>query len=973
MRNKHTASVPAPLIHGLQLLSTQFKSYSKGMCLLVLVALGYMPMSAQVSCDPVFPTIDDNVTIYYNALEGNGALNNITPVYIHTGVITDKSTSPGDWKYVATTWAQANPASTMEFVSANLWKKTINIRTFFNIPAGETVLKLAFVFRNGSGSIVGRASGGSDIFYDVYPANAPLQTRILQPTAASLLQKPGDQITVKAAASKSGNLKILDNGQQIAAGTGKNLETTITVNGVGLHQVAFVASAGTEQDTASFIYIVPEPVQTVDPPAGSQLGINYTSATSARLLLYAPNKQVVYAIGDFSNWLPNPSYQMRRSVDGKTWWVDLGNLKPGQITRFQYLVDGTLRIADPLSDLILDPFNDAAIPAVTYPDLPAYPSGLTSGTVSVLQTERPVFNWQASNYQRPKKTDLVVYELLLRDFVARHDYQTLLDSLDYLERLGITAIELMPINEFDNNNSWGYNPAFHKAIDKYYGTAEALKTLVDECHKRNIAVIADVVFNQVTGASPLAQLYWDAANNRPAADNPWLNPTAKHEFNVFLDFNHESQATKAYVKNCLEYWLREYKLDGFRFDLSKGFTQKNTIGSVSAWGQYDPSRIAIWKDYANFIWAIDPATYVILEHFADNTEEKELAGYGMMLWGNMFPSYKEVALGFSSGLTANLTGVSYKDRGWTVPHLIGYMESHDEERIGYECITYGNSAGSYSVKNPTTALRRIEMLNNLLYTIPGPKMLWQFGELGYDFSIGRCEDGTIKPNDCRTSPKPIRWDYYQSALRRRLYTATAALLHLRKNMGVFETSNYNTSALASGPIRSLYLNDNAADEAAIVVSNIGLTAAPATINWTDTGWWYNYYTGDSLLVNTLAPSSLTLQPGEYRLFLNKRVPLPPGIQFTAAPEVSGAFKTLEVYPNPFENRFLLDFSLQHNAEVQVEIHDLAGRLVHSAALGALPEGDQAIEIETGDWAPGYYLLSLRDAKGGKAVRKVVKM
>ncbi|MCY7329448.1 MAG: hypothetical protein LH618_12935, partial [Saprospiraceae bacterium] len=520
-----------------------------------------------------------------------------------------------------------------------------------------------------------------------------------------------------------------------------------------------------------------------DLPAGTELGINYIDDQTVRLALYAPGKQVVHVAGSFNNWLPTDAYQMKRTTDGKTWWIELTGLVPGQIYTYQYLVDGSLRIADPLSTLVLDAGNDPFISASTYPNLPAYPTGKTSGAVTVLQTAQPPFNWQATDYARPKKTDLVIYELLLRDFVSAHDFQTVLDSLDYLEKLGVTAIELMPVNEFDGNVSWGYNPAFHKAIDKYYGSAEALKMLIDACHERNIAVIMDVVFNQASGSSPLAQLYWDSVNNRPAADNPWLNPTARHDFNVFNDFNHESQPTKAYVKNCLHYLQTEFKVDGFRFDLSKGFTQKNTLGNVSAWGQYDASRVAIWKDYANAVWATDATAYVILEHFADNNEEKELAEYGMMTWGNMWGAYKDAALGFSS--TPNLSGISYKQRGWTVPNLVGYYESHDEDRIAFECQSYGNTNNAnYNVKYLPVYARRMELLNNLLYPVPGPKMLWQFGELAYDFSINRCENGTIN-NNCRTSPKPIRWDYLNDPYRRRLYDVTAALLHLRQAYDVF--------------------------------------------------------------------------------------------------------------------------------------------------------------------------------------------
>ncbi|MCB0535881.1 MAG: hypothetical protein KDD14_27005, partial [Saprospiraceae bacterium] len=166
---------------------------------------------------------------------------------------------------------------------------------------------------------------------------------------------------------------------------------------------------------------------------------------------------------------------------------------------------------------------------------------------SVFKWGSPDFNWQIEDFQAPPREELVVYELLLRDFLARHDYQTLKDTLDYLQRLGINAIELMPVSEFEGNISWGYNPSFHMALDKYYGTPEAFKSLIDECHRRGIAVILDVVYNHAFSQSPLARLDWDAAAFRPSPTNPWLNVEATHPFNVGYDFNHESPDTRRYI------------------------------------------------------------------------------------------------------------------------------------------------------------------------------------------------------------------------------------------------------------------------------------------------------------------------------------------------------------------------------------------------------------------------------------------
>jgi hypothetical protein len=926
-------------------------------------------VQAQVSCIPVFPNADDQVTITFDATQGNGALAGVGPVYGHFGVITNLSTSPTDWKYVQTTWAVNNAAAQMTSAGTNLWSKTINIPTFFNVPANETVLKLAFVFRNANGSVVGRAADGSDIYYEVYPQNTPLQTVLLQPSTSLFAANIGQLIPVKAAASAPANLKLLDNGVQIASVTNAELlQHSINVNTAGVHKIDFVASTPSASDTASFTYIVPGNVVTENPPAGTEWGVQYLAADKVRLSVYAPNKQSVYVIGDFNNWQPVPSHLMKRNVDGALWWIELSGLPAGQPVRFQYLVDGVLRIADPLSTIVLDPWNDPFIPAFTYPNLPSYPTGKTSGIVSVLQTNQQPFIWTADSYERPKKTDLVVYELLMRDFIARHDYPTLLDTLDYLEKLGVTAIELMPINEFDGNISWGYNPAYHKSLDKYYGTPEALKTFVDECHKRNIAVILDVVFNQATGASPLAQLYWDAANNRPAADNPWLNPIAKHDFNVFNDFNHESQATKKYVKYCLEYWLEEFRIDGFRFDLSKGFTQKNTLGNTGAWGQYDPSRVAIWKDYADYQWSVDPGSYVILEHFADNDEEKELSDYGMMIWGKMYEAYKNSALGYST--TSDLSGISYVSRGWTQPHLIGYMESHDEERIAFECKTYGNQVPTHNIRTVPVYSQRIAMLKNLLYTVPGPKMLWQFGELAYDFPINYCENGTINP-DCRTSPKPIRWDYFSDPYRRKLHGITSSLLTLRKNHEVFETTDFQLN-ITTGQVRSIFLNHP--DLNVAVFANVGVQGTTVTNPaFQHIGEWYEYYTGDTLLVTSGVPTSFSLKPGEYRLYLDKYVPLPEGVVVSGAKEAAGFLAFVEVQPNPVTESMNILFELKEKTDLRMEVTDASGRRVWTEQINQLSSGAQSMQIHTADWKPGIYFLVVYDDMGGRLINRVVKI
>ena len=155
----------------------------------------------------------------------------------------------------------------------------------------------------------------------------------------------------------------------------------------------------------------------------------------------------------------------------------------------------------------------------------------------------------------PIKETWLFMNLLLRDFLALHDWKTLKDTIRYLKSLGVNAIEVMPFNEFGGNESWGYNPFQFFAPDKYYGPKNNLKEFIDTCHKNGIAVIMDIVLNHTYGPSPLAQLYWDAQNNRPATDNPWYNAVAPTAFGFGDDFNHESAATKYFFNRVLQHWL----------------------------------------------------------------------------------------------------------------------------------------------------------------------------------------------------------------------------------------------------------------------------------------------------------------------------------------------------------------------------------------------------------------------------------
>ncbi|WP_153797765.1 alpha-amylase family glycosyl hydrolase [Foetidibacter luteolus] len=852
------------------------KIFTLPLLLLVFAAkaqlLTWSPDFIQEASTPVEITVD--------ATLGNQGLRNYTPttdVYVHIGAITSKSANASDWKYVKFNWGTTTPAANCTYLGNNKWKYSITggLRTFFNITdASETIKKIAILFRSGNGNLKQANADGSDTYVPVYDnglyarIDNPFRQPKYNPVPDALTKKVGDALTVTAKASKAGTLKIYFNGAELSptGSTSATVNTSIAVSGNQRIIAEAVSGGNTAKDTFDF-YVTPSNV-VADLPAGVKDGINYEAGnTSAVLVLYAPGKNNVFVLGDFNNWQQSTNYQMNVTPDGNRFWIRLTGLTAGTEYAYQYLVDGTLRVADYFTEKVLDPNNDQYIPAATYPNLKAYPTGKTTGIVSILQTAKPAYTWQAPAFTRPDKRNLVIYELLVRDFVAAQNWQTLKDTLGYLKRLGINAIELMPFNEFEGNNSWGYNPSFYFAPDKAYGTETALKQFIDECHKQGFAVIMDMVLNHSFGQSPMVQMYWDGANNRPAANSPWFNPAAKHAYNVGYDFNHESQATKDFVDRVLQFWLTNYHIDGYRFDLSKGFTQKQTCDAnggncnVDSWGAYDASRVAIWKRIYAKQQSYSAGSYCILEHFADNTEEKELSAEGMMLWGNSNYNFNEATMGWLAN--SNFDWGLYTKRGWTTPHLITYQESHDEERLMFKNEQYGNSNGAYNVKTIATGLKRNGMAAAFWALMPGPKMLWQFGEVGYDFSINRCENGTI--NDaCRTNPKPVRWDYYQDANRKALYNTYAQLIKLKTNpayLNAFISSNvtYNLA----GAVKWLYVTD--ASLTYIVFGNFDVVPQSVTVTYPSTGTWYSYLT-DSATVISNVNQNVVLQPGQYYVF-----------------------------------------------------------------------------------------------------------
>ncbi len=908
--------------------------------------------------EPAFPTQTDSVTVLFDATRGNGELAGFSgTVYGHIGVITTKSTHPIDWKNVIGNWGTADSRTRMTKVEEDLYSIRYHIPTFHNLSPTDTVLKLAFVFRNESGNIVGRDSDGSDIFVDVYPSGQSLFINLRSPIDGTIIQQ-GDSVLIDIQLSQKALLSITDNDQSIFEDSIESASYYHFPEDAGYHDLVFNASSKDTSVTANAGYfVIDSSLNIQDPPNHILDGINYFSDSTYIFKLTAPGKAFAFFLCPSNDFEINDRFLMNKSPEGDVFWIELEkSLFISGDNIYQYLVEPNIRIADPFSHLVLDPNHDPFIEPSYFASLPAYPSNKTEGIISVFQAEESEFPWREIAFQRPENQDLIVYEVMMRDFLDDHSYSSLLDTLNYLEKLGVNAIELMPIHEFEGNISWGYNPSFHMAVDKYYGSPNQLKRVIDEAHVRGIAVILDVVFNHAFSQSPLVQMYWDGT--RPSSDNPWLNVTARHPFNVGFDFNHESPYTRNWVKQQLTYWIKEFRFDGFRFDLSKGLTQTNSGNNAGLMSRYDPGRIAILKDYADHIWAHDPAVYVIMEHFADNDEETELADYGMMLWGNMNHAFTEAAAGRKS----DLGWADYNMRGWSKPHLISYMESHDEERIMYNILRNGESDGNYNVRQFNTALTRIEAISSIYFLLPGPKMIWQFGELGYEFSINQCVNGTV--DGCRLDPKPIRWDFLQDSARNHLRQTISALLHLRKEYPVFSSDNYDFHD-GNLFIKSITFSTDEMD--ALVIANFRVVDSNVIPGFSKTGTWYEYFSRDSINVLDLE-ARLELTPGEYRIYTTTPIDLP---EDYVTSSTDFAPSIVSIFPNPAKRGDqLVVLSHDLNNVKKAELISIDGKRmpVHSTSFS---ENAGKIRLPQ-NVPPGIYTLQLYRSKEVLLSRLVVE-
>ena len=894
---------------------------------LFLLCLFALSAVAQVTTDPAIlqQGYTGQVKITFDPSKGNKGMLGADSCFMYSCVQVDNKMKDGkpDWQYELASWPSYSEKTHMT-KSGSKWVITIpNLNTFYGVPSGKTITKILVLFTDGvKDSRSGRGPGGEDIIIDV-----------LEPGLAVAFSSPlddlssqGSSVTITCNATESASLTLKQNGTVVKTGTGTEMTYNATFEEPGTNLFELIGTDGSKTSTATMTTYVAAAPTKQNRPANIVNGIYYPADPSkVTLCTYAGSKtepaKHVFVVGDFNNWEISNDYQLKLANDSAYFWIELAGLTPKKEYAFQYVVmraDGEVkRICDLYSEKVLT-WDDQWEPKTVDPTLMPYPEKADGSFVTVIQTAKDAFVWSDAtiNFQRPNKNNLIIYEMWIYDHTPARNVAGLMERLDYLQNLGVNAIELMPVTEFDGNQNWGYSPCLYFALDKAYGTPTQLKEFIDACHQRGMAVILDMVFNHATGNNPMNKLYPKTSEIESANElrfNPWFNVNAPHPDNVYEDWNHDFSPAHQMFIRALNYWIQEYKVDGYRMDLSHGLCGPSY------------NAVANLKDYyAKGVQAADSKhdAYFILEHWGTSmsTDRPQLVNAGMMCWQNTNAAYMQTAMGW---LKPDDDGNTDGFDDANMDNYVSYCTNHDEERPWFKAKQWGDG-----VMKTDESVRCARVPLNMAFQVllNGPQLFYHYEEIGFGFSKFQTaggewgKDGNEKygmtpyiDEEVKMQPKyrPEAWINNEGP-RMQAYQKVAQIIRLRTRLlpTVFEGNPTAASLGSRKALRTIQWGSNVFAAGNFAASGTQTVSLPS-------GTWYDYLGGA-----TKAAASYTLQPGEVKVFTGSQI---------TAPEIPSHYNFKVPVENVFFDETPKTTKILRDGQVLIlrgdQMYDLMGRRV----------------------------------------------
>ncbi len=757
------------------------------MLILAFACMG-TPLTAVAQLFTTSPAIvqpnEKNLKIYFHTnLSGKQELQNAKDLYAHIGVTL--ASAPTTWTHVKGDWNSNTPDKKFTKINDSLWELNIgDLRSYFSLKDNEDIAKIAIIARLATGA--GNGYGQTDdYFIDVVPEGMQLSLNTDGTTPFAFHGARTVAFIVNA--TRSCDLSLTINGKQAGKVNGNQLKVSYDFTPINTpYDIVATAKNGNEILTESMrISCLPLSAQKAYPGNIPRQGAVKNTDGTITFCIAAPGKTNAVLVGAWTDYAVESAgvmnytdYQGQRYF----WTTTSQRLADNEYLPYYYLIDGMTCVADPYAHLILDPYSDRYLPASCFENMPEYPEDKVPANtmLAVYRGDIDNYDWDnaTTEFKVPDHRSLTIYELLLRDFTGDGSdqngksfgtFRLAKEKVDYLSSLGVNAVELMPVMEFNGNNSWGYNTNFYMALDKAYGTPEDMRDFIAECHHHGIAVILDIVFNQSDGLAPWYQMYGGSANN------PFYNASAPHAYSVLNDWNQDNPIVKQHWKDVLRYWLDAYKVDGFRFDLVKGLGSNDSYSSGT--DGYNPSRVALMKELHAAIAEIKPDAIHINELLGSEKEDNENGADGQLAWSNVSQSCYDYATARPGGSSAGMNGFIATNRGRQIGQTVDYAESHDEPRIASKMRTTNtrecDASVAYTATHPkSSSVRRLGSVAAHLLLTPGNKMIWQFGEIAADDP-----QGTDLDKLRAITPK---WNQMTNNMRGALLENYRQLIHLRK-------------------------------------------------------------------------------------------------------------------------------------------------------------------------------------------------
>lgn len=484
-----------------------------------------------------------------------------------------------------------------------------------------------------------------------------------------------------------------------------------------------------------------------------------------RFELFAPYNTEASLIGDFSDWEALPMDKDDSGIFSTE--VDLAdgdyNYKFRLRSKSWFLEEDTwVDIVDPYASKVIDDENQ-------------------TGVVHIREGKRHLddFEWQHDDKPLPPDHQLVIYEMHVGDFsggdgdaYSRGQFKDVTAKLDYLTDLGVNALEIMPVEEYPGEHSWGYNPRHFFALESSYGPSEDLKELVDECHARGIRILKDGVYNHSESSSPLTQIdhdYW--YHHEPEdPDNNW-GPEFDYEH---YDENLDTYPARKFIGDVIRYWVSEYHIDGIRFDAAAQVGNYDFMG----WVVQEAKKTAGSKPF-----------YAIAEHIP---ETPEIVGQGRPMdacWHDSFYfTLKSLMAGEQVDFERLKDAIDGQRQGFPgSTNLVNYLSNHDHNHVFADLGDKGILGAE--------AFKRAWLGAAILMTSIGVPLIWmgqEFGEYGYKTTEKNKLEWALLGNE---ENKALR-ELYKGLIRLRkenssLHGTDINFFHENRDLGVLAYVRWN--------------------------------------------------------------------------------------------------------------------------------------------------------------------------------------